>query len=237
MNKNHKLPYTLALDTSTPWLTLALGNCTEIIYQHCSQVIEDHSRVLIQSLEEMQKKNLFLTFPPEQIVVGRGPGSFTGIKIANITGRTLAYSFKCSLYGFSTLEMLAYQGSKQVFSDENITIIPVILHKKNQVFWSEFQPGFQKKPEYKIKIQIGSAADIINRYSLNHIFIVTPWQELYNFFQTHHFQCLPLHWSQPNAISLIELIDIRQKFLQSDTVGFSGENIQPLYGSRVFEYE
>ena len=73
MNKNHKLPYTLALDTSTPWLTLALGNCTEIIYQHCSQVIEDHSRVLIQSLEEMQKKNLFLTFPPEQIVIGRGP--------------------------------------------------------------------------------------------------------------------------------------------------------------------
>jgi tRNA threonylcarbamoyl adenosine modification protein YeaZ len=237
MDNNQTITNTLALDTSTPWLTLTLGNSAEVIYQHRSQVMTDHSRVLIQSLEEIQKKGFFSTFPPERIVIGRGPGSFTGIKIANITGRTLAYSLNCPLYGFSTLEMLAHQGSKLITPHKGLIILPVIFHKKNEVFWSEFKLGFQKLPDHQVKIQIGPYSDIIKLYSSKDVLIITPWQELYNLFQNNQFQCLHPDSSQPDSINLIELIESRDIPIQKNNSEFFEENTRPLYGSRVFEHE
>jgi len=237
MNNNQTLPRTLALDTSTPWLTLALGNGNEIIYQYHSQVIADHSRVLIQSLQEIQEKGHFSIYQPERIVIGRGPGSFTGIKITNIIGRTLAYSLKCPLYGFSTLEMLAFQGSKLISFHDDLILLPVILHKKNEVFWSEFQSNFQKQPDHHVKIQIGPYSDIINHYSSKDVLIITPWQELCSFFQANQFHCLDPNHSQPDAMSLIELLENRETHVPKNHSEFFKENAQPLYGSRVFEHE
>ncbi|NLJ50392.1 MAG: tRNA (adenosine(37)-N6)-threonylcarbamoyltransferase complex dimerization subunit type 1 TsaB [Candidatus Atribacteria bacterium] len=237
MNDNQTLPRTLALDTSTPWLTLTLGNRNEVIYQYHSQVIADHSRILIQSLQEIQKKGFFSIYQPERIVIGRGPGSFTGIKITNITGRTLAYSLNCPLYGFSTLEMLAYQGSKRISFHDNLILLPVILHKKNEVFWSEFQSNFQKQLDHHVKIQMGPYSDIINHYSSKNVLIITPWQELYSLFQAHQFQCLHPDQSQPDAMSLIELVESRETHIPKNHSEFIKENALPLYGSRVFEHE
>jgi tRNA threonylcarbamoyl adenosine modification protein YeaZ len=235
--KNNPLPNTLALDTSTPWLTLSLGNSSEIIYQHRSQVIADHSRILIQSLEKMQKRGLFSNFPPERIVIGRGPGSFTGIKITNITGRSLAYSLNCPLYGFSTLEMLAYQGSRLVSPHEDLIILPVIFHKKNEVFWSEFKSNFHKQSDRQVKIQIGPCSNIMKLYSPKDVLIITPWQELYSLFQTSQFQCLHPDKSQPDSINLIELMESRDISVQKNDSEFFEESVEPLYGSRVFEHE
>jgi len=148
---------TLAFDTSTPWFTLALGNRSQIFFQKHCFVGKDHSLVLIQTLEEMKKMSLFKTASPERIVIGLGPGSFTGIKIANMTARALAYSLKCPLTGFSTLEMVAFQVRKQAVEQKKSLLIPVLFHKKNEIFWSEFH--------LKNQYQYSSTKHLLHHYN------------------------------------------------------------------------
>lgn len=46
----------------------------------------------------------------DAIVVGLGPGSFTGLRIAVTTAKALAWAGKMKLFGFSTLEAIAAAG-------------------------------------------------------------------------------------------------------------------------------
>lgn len=226
---------TLAFDTSTPWLTLVLGTSFQVVFQVQSHIGENHSRMLIQYLEEMKKKNLFLTTPPGRIVAGLGPGSFTGIKIANMTARSIAYSLDCPLFGFSTLEMLAIRVLKEHSHSEQPLILPVIAHKKNEIFWSEFSRGFQDCHRSNFRVQVGSPGEFISRYSPTNVLIVTPWIELQHYFQTHHFHCHPLQASSPNALGLVELMESQDKYLQPTHSHYTIDCPPPLYGSRIFE--
>src|SRR5688572_5765746 len=98
----------LALDTATRHPTLALfdgegalGGVRQWTSQH------RHGEELLQKFDELLAEANAQPSDLDALVVGLGPGSFTGLRIGLATAKTIAYSLNVPLVGVSTTEALA----------------------------------------------------------------------------------------------------------------------------------
>ncbi|MEN3184383.1 MAG: tRNA (adenosine(37)-N6)-threonylcarbamoyltransferase complex dimerization subunit type 1 TsaB, partial [Atribacterota bacterium] len=96
----------LAFDTSTPWLGVALVQEKEVLFRVVEYTRASHSLLLMRYLELLETRFSLRRYL-KAVVVGLGPGSFTGVKVGAIVAKGLAYALRVPLGGFSTLEVLA----------------------------------------------------------------------------------------------------------------------------------
>ena len=93
----------LAFDTSTPACTVALFAADGSVYASRDEVIgRGHAERLVPIIAEMLEGHL-----PSQVLVGVGPGSFTGLRIAIAAAQGLAIGWDVPLLGMSSLALLA----------------------------------------------------------------------------------------------------------------------------------
>lgn len=93
----------LALDTSTAACTAALfGADGECIARRDEVIGRGHSERLVPMLAEMLEGRR-----PDRILVGVGPGSFTGIRVGIAAAHGLAIGWGCEVGGMSSLALLA----------------------------------------------------------------------------------------------------------------------------------
>ena len=93
----------LALDTSTPACTVALFAADGHLFASRDEVIgRGHAERLVPLIAEMLERHM-----PSQLVVGVGPGSFTGIRIAIAAAQGLAIGWDVPVHGMSSLALLA----------------------------------------------------------------------------------------------------------------------------------
>lgn len=97
-------PVTLALDTATPFLTLALawengevGFSEEVGRAHAER-LADAARALFGRAG--------LPFRADRIVIGTGPGSYTGVRVGASYALGLGRAWGAPVLGVSTLEAL-----------------------------------------------------------------------------------------------------------------------------------
>jgi tRNA threonylcarbamoyladenosine biosynthesis protein TsaB len=93
---------TLAFDTATSVATSALVQDGEVVAERASKAV----RVLADAEELLQRVG---AEPRElsRLVVGTGPGSFTGVRTGLAAARALAFALELPLAGISTLDALA----------------------------------------------------------------------------------------------------------------------------------
>jgi len=93
----------LAFDTSTAACTAALfdaaGRC---IAKRDEMIGRGHAERLVPMIADLLDGNT-----PDRILVGVGPGSFTGIRVAIAAAQGLAIGWDCELAGFSSLALVA----------------------------------------------------------------------------------------------------------------------------------
>ena len=93
----------LAIDTSTAACTAALfdasGNC---IAQRDEQIGRGHAERLVPMIGELLEGRT-----PDRIIVGVGPGSFTGLRVGIAAAQGLAIGWGAELAGMSSLALLA----------------------------------------------------------------------------------------------------------------------------------
>ncbi|NLV72882.1 MAG: tRNA (adenosine(37)-N6)-threonylcarbamoyltransferase complex dimerization subunit type 1 TsaB [Actinobacteria bacterium] len=95
------------------------------------------SRVLLQMLDDMLRE---LGREPRDlgaIVVGTGPGTFTGVRITVATGRALSLALKIPVLGVSTLAAVAAgaaAASREAGSQPPDVIVPTVDARRSQVF-------------------------------------------------------------------------------------------------------
>ena len=73
---------------------------------------------------------------PDVIVVGTGPGAFTGLRAGLVTARTLARAWGVPLYGVSTLEILGLAASDQGAQE----VVPIIDARRKEVYAMRVRP-------------------------------------------------------------------------------------------------
>jgi tRNA threonylcarbamoyladenosine biosynthesis protein TsaB len=118
----------LAIDTATPILSAALGIGEKTI---CTEAGEGHhhSETLMEIIESLLKQAGLNRENIEAAACMKGPGSFTGLRIAYAAAKGFALSLGIPLGAVPTLDCMAFP-----FSDRPALVLPVIDAKKKCFF-------------------------------------------------------------------------------------------------------
>lgn len=97
----------LAFDTATPELSLALARDGEVVATHEPGALPGGGRRVLESIHDLARKAGVTLQEVERIVVGVGPGGFTGIRIGIASALGLAHGTGAQVRGVSSLAALA----------------------------------------------------------------------------------------------------------------------------------
>lgn len=96
----------LALDTSTEYCSVALWQ-DGVVVERSELAGQKHSELLIKMLDALLKQAGVKLTQLDGIAFGKGPGSFTGVRIACGATQGLAFGANLPVAGVCTLEALA----------------------------------------------------------------------------------------------------------------------------------
>jgi tRNA threonylcarbamoyladenosine biosynthesis protein TsaB len=97
----------IALEAGTDTGSVALGSGDELLGEVAIGSHSRHAEALLPALDFLLRTTRVDRANIVGIVVGAGPGSFTGLRIAAATARGLAQGLNVPLYAYSTLAALA----------------------------------------------------------------------------------------------------------------------------------
>lgn len=125
----------IAIDTSNYALGISLLDEEKVIGEYISNVKKNHSVRVMPAIEHLMKECDILPTDLTKVVVAKGPGSYTGVRIGVTIAKTLAWTLRIPIVGVSSLEILAasigryFQGS----------ISPLFDARRGQIYTGLYQ--------------------------------------------------------------------------------------------------
>lgn len=102
----------LLIDTSNAYLSCGLARDHVYIDGVHYQAWQRQSEKLVEEIDNLLKKNRIESKEINEVIVTRGPGSYTGVRIGLTVGKIIATSLGIPLYLVSSLEALKVVGQK-----------------------------------------------------------------------------------------------------------------------------
>ena len=128
------MSWLLAVETSSDACSVALGNGVDVIEAHAVEPRKHAELVLQQVRKVLAEAGIGLT-QLEAIVYGRGPGSFTGVRIATAAVQGLAYGADLAVVPVSSLATLA-RGALGPDTDGHVAV--AIDARMNEVYFGGY---------------------------------------------------------------------------------------------------
>ena len=129
-----------AFDTSSKALTLAILEDETLLAQMTLNIKKNHSITLMPAIDFLMNSLDMKPTDLDRIAVAQGPGSYTGLRSAVATAKTLAYTLKIELVGVSSLLALVPEKTEGL-------VIPLINARRNNVYAGFYQSGQAVRPE------------------------------------------------------------------------------------------
>ena len=101
---------TIGIDTSNHILSIAIMNDDGLVGELTTNLKVNHSERLLPAIHDLMDTIDMSPSSLEKVVVAKGPGSYTGVRIGLTTAKSLAWTLDIPIVGVSSLEALAYQG-------------------------------------------------------------------------------------------------------------------------------
>ncbi len=128
----------LAIETSTEYCSVALWQ-DGVVSERCELVGQKHSEVLMGMLDALLQESGIRIREVDGIAFGKGPGSFTGVRIACGVTQGLALGAEVEVVGVCTLEALAEaSGKDKVIAalDARMSEIYLAAYEKRDGEWA-----------------------------------------------------------------------------------------------------
>jgi len=146
----------LAIDTSTEACSAALYCDGENISRH-QLAPRKHGELLLPMLDELLAESGFTVQQMDAVAFGRGPGSFTGLRIAAGVIQGLAFAADLPVAPVSTLTALA-QG---IWRETGVVkVLPALDARLQEVYWSACHLGENQLMSAVIEESVCAAKDV-----------------------------------------------------------------------------
>ena len=137
----------LAIDTSTTRASVALS-VGEKVYHAEHATLREHAQCVLPMIERLLTESGIALSQLDGIVLGRGPGSFTGLRIACSVVKGLAYPHSLPVYPVSSLAAIA----EEVFHSEpgfasKMHVLTMIDARMQAVYWDCYASNGEHQSE------------------------------------------------------------------------------------------
>ena len=125
----------LALDTSTAYISVAVyDDSTDTVLASQEQVGPmQHGELLMPTIVACLSEAGIVRQDLTAVVVGVGPGPYTGLRVGVVTARTLGLALEIPVYGVCSLDAIgAFEKGKVVVSTDA---------RRKELFWASYDDG------------------------------------------------------------------------------------------------
>ncbi len=165
-----RLKRTLVLDTSSNWLYICFLENDKVVYEVKSEGLNNHSDNLLPLIEEGLKKLKFEVKDFTRIILGYGPGAYTGLRVSMSVAKMFAWTLNIPLYTMSSLDLLT-----SGYEEEGLYLIK-FKAKKGFIYHKAFRIENQSKQI--IAKDMFVSEDYLNSYQYEDIKIITNYDVL-----------------------------------------------------------
>jgi len=132
----------LSLETSTQVCSVALHRNRDLIAYAEILIDKSHAEKITLLIEQVCSEAKIELSNIDAVAVSKGPGSYTGLRIASSTAKGLCFALNKPLVAIDTLEAIAWQVSKSISfllrEETKTTIIPMIDARRMEVFTAQY---------------------------------------------------------------------------------------------------
>jgi len=214
----------LSIDTTADICSIALVLESKHFVFHELRPRE-HAKILLPEIEMLLQLAGIRADALDLIVFGRGPGSFTGVRIATGVAQGLGLAAQCPLAPISTLQSLAWSAAQLGHRD----IWVALDARMSEVYFAAYRVNAQGIPELTMAERVTPLADIDVLPEAGTVFIGSGWSTDYET-PARLSECLQqgvLEQKLPHALASAQLAQV----LVAETllVPVAAELAQPVY--------
>jgi tRNA threonylcarbamoyl adenosine modification protein YeaZ len=125
----------LALDTSTPLVSVALHDDGEVVDATTSERPMKHGELLAPMIVAALARVGAIRQDVTAIAAGVGPGPFTGLRVGLVTARTLGLALGIPVYGACSLDVLAIRAVDLGVAEPFVATIDA---RRKELFWASY---------------------------------------------------------------------------------------------------
>ncbi|MET8942276.1 tRNA (adenosine(37)-N6)-threonylcarbamoyltransferase complex dimerization subunit type 1 TsaB [Streptomyces sp. NPDC004542] len=123
----------LALDTATPAVTVALHDGTDVLVSSSQVDARRHGELLLPAVDRVFAEAGLKLDAVTGIVVGIGPGPYTGLRVGLMTADTFGLALGVPVHGLCTLDALAY-----ATDIEKGPFVVATDARRKEVYWATY---------------------------------------------------------------------------------------------------
>lgn len=150
--------YQLLLDSSNVYLTVGLAKDGKLVDTIFYNAWQRQSELMVTEIDNILKRNKIDKKSLDAVVVGIGPGSYTGVRIGVTIAKTIAYALHIKVYAKSSLSLLVNEDNPTIclFNARSGRSYFAVYHndkviEKDTVLTNEEVLDYiNKHPDYKI---------------------------------------------------------------------------------------
>lgn len=124
----------LNIETATALCSVALSKDCKILSLRETTEEKSHAGSLTVFIEEILNETHLSVADLDAVAVGKGPGSYTGLRIGVSVAKGLCYGSGIPLIAISTLQVMFSQAVPNVNNEPDILLCPMIDARRMEVF-------------------------------------------------------------------------------------------------------
>lgn len=122
----------LVIDTSTSRTIVGITRGTEVLWEGFHDGATDHGN----AVADLVKKAMAHGVNPDRVVVGMGPGPFTGLRVGIAFARAFASARSLPVIGICSLDAIVVEG---VAATDEYTV--AIDARRKEIYWARYKDG------------------------------------------------------------------------------------------------
>jgi tRNA threonylcarbamoyl adenosine modification protein YeaZ len=172
---------TLAIDTSTSRTIVGIIDGDNVLFDTFHEGATDHGRAISQLVAQALK----VSAPPQQVVVGMGPGPFTGLRVGISFAHTFGLARNIPVIGVCSLDAIDINQSEYTVA---------IDARRKEIYWARYKDGVRiEGPAVSKPVEVEG-------------FIIDQYPDMKKLVALSHLQNVtePMYLRRPDAVPTAE---------------------------------